>query len=85
MPGPGSSRDVRDRIAACGGEAGEEHTVVVDSRDAHGGTEYTLRVSDTVDQVNDDTVAGISVSDGDDVQGGSATGLVGGGLDGVRR
>ncbi len=68
-------------LAACEGQP--EHTVVIDSRDIAGGTDYTLEVSGSVTQV-DSTLEGVPVSGGDQVSGGSATGSVGGGADGFR-
>ena len=69
-------------LAACGGDGGQ-HTVVIDSRDVEGATDYTLRVSGSIEQATD-TVAGIPVSGGDRVRDSVATGRVGGGADGFR-
>ncbi len=66
-------------LAACEGTS--THTVVIDSRDVEGSTGYTLEASGTIEQV-DSTLAGVSVSGGDEVSGGTAEGRVGGGADG---
>ncbi len=66
-------------FAACDGTP--RHTVVIDGRDLPGGTEYTVEVDGGVEQV-DSTLAGVRVSDGDEVGQGTAEGRVGGGADG---
>jgi aerobic-type carbon monoxide dehydrogenase small subunit (CoxS/CutS family) len=61
----------------------EYHTIVVDSRDVDGDTDYTIEVSGSLTQV-DTELHGIGVSGGDRVSGNTATGSVGGGADGYR-
>lgn len=59
------------------------HTLVVESDDVSGATEYTVEVSGGLEQVSGALHGrSVSVQSGDRVDGGSATGRVGGGTDG---
>lgn len=77
-----ASVDVADPGAATVYVDGRErHTVVIDGGDVPGSTGYTVEVGGRIEQV-DGSVAGHDVSGGDRVEGGTATGRVGGGADG---